>query len=290
MVPLDHVVVRYREGSGGETLTAALHSILNDDVALPTYVAPANRTFFEDVFHDTFHQRGPLPVVRERYGLPAAEWRTMSPDVIGGFVSQCYAAATDAIPVGKMHYCLTPEQMVAFPATTFIDLLPERRHAFVVAALLFRKVYLQPAYEVPHCPAHPQFEEVVRIYNRRGRIPFYWARCLQRGRNVHDLHGFVRHVLLRSVVLEERPRYPGSTHVIPATSFLLDPSLSSLRTLVNMWECTLPPALAVYVETWVERNNALIDEMNLRRLLPYNLPFEQQAVMISEALRQHEVL
>ena len=289
MIGERNLIVRFREGSGGETLTAMLHALLNDDAAALHYDPRFNQTVFTDCFCDGFHAQRPSPLLQARFDLPDAPWSTRPPADLAAFVANRLDDCPHPYRIGKMHYVLTPAQTRALPPASVIDLLPSRAHAFVPAAMVLLKVYLRPAYEVPDALAHPQYEAVLDHLRDKGSIPFHWTRCLRLGLDIHDLHGFVRHVVRRSLVMEDTARYPRSSHVVPATSFLLDPGLAAFRDLAIPYGHVLPDGLAAYLGRWVARNNAMFDALGLRRLLGLSLTLEQQATLLAEALREHQL-
>lgn len=291
MIDHERIVVRYKPGSGGETLCAVLDETLNRRGR--TYAATAlNVTNFPDVFHSAFHHQMLPTNIQNDLGLRTGSWEEMSLAELKSFIARCFDASPDRYKIGKAHHNLTLEQEAsAYEPAFVIDLIPARRHCYIPRALMFYKRSLTLVTYPPDATLcdKPQYGEVMRVLATQGWYPGYWYWCLLYDVDIYDAKAFVFANFGVDLFIEDPSLYPGGHFTVSAGEFALDPEAKELHRLLDEFGVEPDAKVMGYFRQWVAGNNQIMDELGLNQHVEADLDLSipEQIDLLAKAFDAH---
>lgn len=253
-MPKNLTMVRFKGGSGGDTLCWALNNLVNQQA---DYTKDnRNITLYTDIFSNAFQMS--LYAGHHRFPFTTETWRETPNDELRAFIESRRIETRHSIC--KAHYLLRPDQWSVFSPCWFIDLLPGRQKSWLVQALHFHKTaFAATKVEPIVADRHPALKS---FYERNGWVPNCWVMAVDDGHDPHDYDLFIKQhaSFYHSAEIFELE----SDLIIDAGEFIIDVELDDLhRASALIGVDFVPDSVTSVVKKWVLHNRAILEKLGL---------------------------
>lgn len=286
----DNILVRYKGGSGGNTLGWFISQHLDSNVD-HTHDA-RGRMIYVDQFNAAFVSPIPPCHIREKYALPNMPWKSMDHAIIGRFIRES-RLTNPLVTTGVTGYHMPADFEVKshFYHTFVIDLVPSSDNFWMVQAMQIYKDACRKMRWVDRnmdITTYPSKHAILEFFDTHGWYPAWWLWFEH-----EPIGSFEDFINGRGVITASHQLVlNGSDIVIEAGEFLTGRSLSSLHKIcahigINSYKDDAVSAILL----WIDKNINLLDTLDLSCYIGSQLAMrDQRQILLDAFLPRYDLL
>ena len=286
---MQHYLVRFAGGSGGDTMASILNASIDRDYSFRHDAY--NSTRYNDLFSCDLTDATVSNYTQDALSLPGLEWHRLTGDQIRSVV-EYWKGKSPHIPIGKCHYLLPMglDYRAAFRGFNVIDIRPRMEDRWIFTALQIFKSAIRKSTRPYSKYIGAGREGIGMLFDEHfashGWWPEWWAWY-----HPMTLAEFIEYTMLD----HQKPKHfpPVLDVCIDSRTFTLDESLSwidDIRRSIGI-HIHAQPQMDCLAE-WTRKNNEIVDYLNLRPHLgkDYDWRTKQELLIAVFTDRYEEIL
>lgn len=267
VIPLIHkydmkIMVRFKGGTGGETVSWFLDSSLNGNA--DTLKTSENRRIHIDVFNCLHGRTVSNKIIPRKFGN---YWDDIPADILKQRFQRIIDLSSKKNPIAKGHHHIMSKDhwSKVFSDWKIIDILPDPYLGWICQTLQFYKgAFTKTTVDVnKKYSKHPQFILVKKFFNKNGWVPEYWCSILNYPeRSIYDLDNFFKQNYVKIDSIIELSKWPNN-HNIDGSKLLIDTTLCEFYKISNSFEFTISQDVEKQLLEWVNKNCLIFEELGI---------------------------